>query len=174
MVPKGYVPGRSALIWSGPDHGPRQANLPSGRFWRSLLRVLEVPLLLIGPFMVYAAVVLATSEPTVNRWIMGVVGVGVTVSCAKLVRYEARLADRARRDLRRLETVGVVATAEIMAVRPASLGEESGIELRLLISGSGFEPFESASQCKDHPGLKVGVRLNAVVDPTDGLYAIVP
>ncbi|GAA2586531.1 hypothetical protein GCM10010399_15690 [Dactylosporangium fulvum] len=46
--------------------------------------------------------------------------------------------------------------------------------MSLLISGPGFEPFESASQCKDHPALKVGTQLNAVVDPTDGLYAIVP
>ena len=67
----------------------------------------------------------------------------------------------------------MAATAEITAVRPISLGEESGVELKLLISGPGFEPFESTSQCKDHPALTVGGRLNAVVDPTDRLYAIV-
>ncbi|KXK59933.1 hypothetical protein AWW66_21665 [Micromonospora rosaria] len=139
-----------------------------------MLWLLGLPLLLIGPFMVYAAVALATSEPSLNRWIMGVAGVGVTISCAKLARYESRLRERARRELHRLEAVGVAATAEITAVRPTSLGEESGVELSLLISGPGFEPFESTSQCKDDPALTVGARLNAVVDPTDRLYAIVP
>ncbi|BCL17308.1 hypothetical protein [Micromonospora sagamiensis] len=171
-VPRGHAPGRSALTLPGTE-GPRQANLPSGGSARLLLRVLEVPLLLLGPFMVCAAAFLATDEPTTNRWIMAVAGVGVTASSVGLVRYEARLRDRARRDLRRLETVGVAATAEITAIRPTSLGEEEGIELSLLISGPGFAPFGSASQCKDHPALKVGARLNAVVDPSDGLYVIV-
>ncbi|MEV0734172.1 hypothetical protein [Polymorphospora sp. NPDC050346] len=139
-----------------------------------MLRVLEVPLLLIGPFLVYAAAFLATDEPTANRWIMAVAGVGVTVSCVGLARFESRLNGQARRDQRRLETIGVLASAEITAVRPISLGEESGIELTLLISGPGFEPFESVSQCEDHSALRVGAQLNAVVDPTDGLYAIVP
>jgi hypothetical protein len=174
LVPRGYVPGRSALIWSGTDHGWRQANLSSKRFGRLVPRVLAAPLLLIGPFLVYAAAFLATGEPTGNRWIMAVAGVAVTVSCVKLVLHEARLDDRARRDQRRLEAIGVPATAEITAVRPTSLGEESGIELSLLIRGFGLEPFESVSSCKDHPDLRVGARLNAVVDPTDRLYAIVP
>nr|BFE57899.1 hypothetical protein GCM10020063_024250 [Dactylosporangium thailandense] len=172
-VPRGYVPGRSALIRSGGDAGPRQANPPAGGFGR-LMRVLGAPLLLMGPFLVFAAAFLATSEPTGNRWIMAAAGVGVTVSCVRLHRFESRLDDQARRDQRRLETAGVPATAEITAVRPASLGEESGIELSLLISGPGFEPFASASQCKDDSALKVAARLNAVVDPADGLYAIVP
>ncbi|MFG3705879.1 hypothetical protein ACGF7U_14255 [Micromonospora sp. NPDC047670] len=168
------MPGRTALIGSDTDHGPRQANPPPSGVGRLVSRALGFPLLLIGPFMVYAAAFLATSEPTVNRWIMAVAGVGVTGSCVMLALREARLDDRARRDQRRLEAVGVPATAEITAVRPTSLGEESGIELSLLISGPGFEPFASASRCKEHPGLEVGARLNAVVDPTDRLYAIVP
>ncbi|MDW5323571.1 hypothetical protein [Plantactinospora sp. KLBMP9567] len=85
----------------------------------------------------YAAAFLAAGEPTGNRWIMAVAGVAVTVSCVRLVLHEARLDDRARRDQRRLEAIGVPATAEITAVRPTSPGEESGIELRLLISASG-------------------------------------
>ncbi|MEE6260738.1 hypothetical protein [Plantactinospora sonchi] len=174
IVPRGYAPGRSAVTGAGGDSGPRQADLPSGGFLRLVLWLLGIPLLLIGPFLVYAAAFLATSEPSLNRWIMGVAGVGVTISCVKLAGYELRLHDRARRDLRRLEAVGVAATAEITAVRPTSLGEESGVELNLLISGPGFEPFESTSQCKDDSALTVGARLNAVVDPTDRLYAIVP
>ncbi|SCF31537.1 hypothetical protein GA0070563_108107 [Micromonospora carbonacea] len=63
-------------------------------------------------------------------------------------------------------------------MRPTSLGGESGSggrsEVSLLISGPGFEPFESASQCKGHSSLKAGARVNAVVDPTDRLCAIVP
>ncbi|MER7267011.1 hypothetical protein ABT344_01670 [Micromonospora carbonacea] len=175
VVPGGFVPGRSALTLIGDDApGPRQANPPASGFWRLLLGVLGLGLLAIGPVLVYAAAFLATDEPTVNRWVMGAAGVGVTLSCLGLARREARQHDRARRDQRRLETVGVAATAEITAMRPASLGEESGIEVSLLISGPGFEPFATASQCKEHPSLKVGARLNAVVDPTDRLYAIVP
>ncbi|MEH1165299.1 hypothetical protein V6V47_07920 [Micromonospora sp. CPCC 205539] len=174
IVPRGYAPGRSALTGAGTDSGPRQVNLPSSGLLRGVLWFLGAPLLLIGPFLAYAAVFLATSETTMNRWILGVAGVGVTISCVKLARRESRLHERAQRDLRRLEAAGVTATAEITAVRPISLGEESGTELTLLISGPGFEPFESTSRCKDDSALTVGARLNAVVDPTDRLYAIVP
>ncbi|MFF3855083.1 hypothetical protein [Micromonospora sp. NPDC002575] len=173
-VPGGFVPGRSALTLIGDDAAvPRQANLPAGGLWRLVLGVLGLGLLAIGPFLVYAAAFLVTDEPTLNRWIMAAAGVGVTLSCLGLARREALRHDRARRDQRRLETVGVAATAEIAAVRPASLGEESGIEVSLLIGGPGFEPFATTSQCKEHPSLEVGARLNAVVDPTDRLYAIV-
>lgn len=168
------MPGRSALIVRGSDNEPRQATQSSSGIGRGILRVLQVPLLLIGPLMVYAAAFLATSESTVNRWILAGAGVGVAIYCVRLTLSEARLDARARQDHRRLEAVGVAATAEITAVRPTSLGEESGIELSLLISGYGFEPFESASQCKEHPSLRVGARLNAVVDPANRLYAIVP
>lgn len=41
-----------------------------------MLWLLGLPLLLIGPFMVYAAAFLATGEPTANRWIMGSPGWG--------------------------------------------------------------------------------------------------
>ncbi|MEU8088864.1 hypothetical protein AB0B57_35265 [Micromonospora sp. NPDC049101] len=174
MVPRGYAPGRSALTGTGDGAGPRQADLPSGGFLRLTLGLLAFPLLLIGPSMVVAAIFLATGEPTLNRLILGVAGVGVTVSCVRLVRRESRSRERARRDLRRLEAVGVAATAEIVASRPTSLGEESGVELDLLISGPGFESFESTSRCKEDPALAVGARLNVVVDPSDRLYAIVP
>ncbi|WP_433318505.1 hypothetical protein ACQP0U_12385 [Micromonospora sp. CA-269861] len=174
-VPRGYTPGRSALTGAGNDAGPRQVDLPAGGFQRLVLRFLGLPLLLlIGPSMVFAAALLATSEPVLNRWILGVAGVGVTFSCVKLARHESRSHERARRDLRRLEATGVTGTAEIHAVRPTSLGEESGVELDLLVSGPGFDPFESTSRCRDHHALTVGTRLNVVVDPTDRLYAIVP
>ncbi|GAA2398825.1 hypothetical protein Cme02nite_07640 [Catellatospora methionotrophica] len=139
-----------------------------------MLRVLGFALLLVGPFMTFAAVFLATGESVGNRWILGVAGLAVTVSCLRLINHESRLDVRARQDRLRLETAGLPATAEITGVRATSLGEESGVELTLLISGTGFEPFESTSKCKDDEVLKVGARLNAVVDPADRLYAIVP
>lgn len=74
---------------------------------------------------------------------------------------------------RRLDAVGVPATAEITDLTDFDWsGEESGVEVGLRVSGPGFRTFETTWKRTHHPTLRVGLRLTAVVDPSGGLFRV--
>lgn len=78
-----------------------------------------------------------------------------------------------REQNRRLDAVGIPATAEITDLTDFDRnGEESGVEVELRVSGPGFRTFETTWSRSHHPALRVGVRLPAVVDPTAGLFRV--
>ena len=80
---------------------------------------------------------------------------------------------RMQRRVLRLRRDGVAATAEVVASRGVSLGEESGVEVTLRISGDGFPAFQVAHRGGHGAIDKLGARFPLVVDPRDRAYMIV-
>lgn len=77
-----------------------------------------------------------------------------------------------RADNRRLDTVGVVATAEVTDLTAWNDGDDAGVTVALRVSGPGFRTFEATWKRSRHPALRVGLRLTAVVDPHDNLFRV--
>ncbi|MFJ8134429.1 hypothetical protein [Streptomyces sp. NPDC096013] len=74
---------------------------------------------------------------------------------------------------RRLDAVGIPATAEITDLTDVDWsGEESGVEVGLRVSGPGLRTFETTWRRTHHPGLRVGRRLDAVVDLSGGRFRV--
>lgn len=122
---------------------------------------------LFGPAQVVVVFVLGE-----NQLVFAIVGSVLTVAAIPLGLLVWRTGSRPIADTRRLDRVGVPATAEIVAVRDADLSGMPGVELRLRISGQGFQPFETTVECRDEDELRVGARLAARVDPADQLFMI--
>lgn len=77
-----------------------------------------------------------------------------------------------RENNRRLDAVGVAATAEVTDLTDWDDGEQAGVTAGLRISGPGFRTFETTWKRSKHPALRVGLRLTAVVDPAGNLFRI--
>ncbi|WP_416955293.1 hypothetical protein [Streptomyces sp. Agncl-13] len=78
-----------------------------------------------------------------------------------------------REQNRRLDAVGVPATAEITDLTDfESDGESSGVEVGLRVSGPGLRTFETTWRRTHHPALRVGRRLAAVVDLSGGRFRV--
>ncbi|MFC8527242.1 hypothetical protein [Nocardia sp. NPDC057227] len=99
--------------------------------------------------------------------------------CPALVTFPIGLAlavqtYRWRRTARRFDTAAVPAEAEILAVRIRAGGENPDVaELRVRISGPGFDAFEAACEIPTgvpHP--RIGDRRRVLVDPADLSFAI--
>ncbi|MBK3566258.1 MULTISPECIES: hypothetical protein [unclassified Streptomyces] len=74
---------------------------------------------------------------------------------------------------RRLDAVGVPATAEILDLTDFEWnGEESGVLVELRISGPGLRTFETTWKRTHHPALRVGLWCKAVVDPAGGRFRV--
>lgn len=79
-----------------------------------------------------------------------------------------------RWNAKRFRVAGVVSTAEIITVRIREGGENPDVaELRVRISGPGFDTFEA--DCEVPAGIprpRIGDRRQVVVDPSDCTFAI--
>ncbi|MFD4877034.1 hypothetical protein ACFWOB_27250 [Streptomyces sp. NPDC058420] len=74
---------------------------------------------------------------------------------------------------RRLDAVGIPATAEIIDLTDFDWsGEESGVEVGLRVSGPGLRTFGTTWRRARHPGLRVGRQLDAVVDLSGGRFRV--
>ncbi|GAA3900889.1 hypothetical protein GCM10023084_61680 [Streptomyces lacrimifluminis] len=73
---------------------------------------------------------------------------------------------------RRLDAVGVVATAEVTSLADRDDGESAGLTVGLRISGPGARTFETTWKRSSHPALRVDLRLTAVVDPARNLFRL--
>ncbi|WP_328778492.1 hypothetical protein OHT68_03835 [Streptomyces canus] len=99
-------------------------------------------------------------------------GVLCTVLCAPLGVVLWANTDNEREYNRRLDTVGVAATAEVTELTDWDDGEEAGVTVGLRFSGPGCPTFEATWKRSKHPALRVGLRLPAVVDPADHLFRV--
>ncbi|MDQ0766654.1 hypothetical protein [Streptomyces canus] len=99
-------------------------------------------------------------------------GVLCTVLCAPLGVVLWASTDNEREYNRRLDTVGVAATAEVTELTYWDDGEQAGVTVGLRISGPGCPTFEATCKRSKPPALRVGLRLPAVVDPSDHLFRI--
>lgn len=77
-----------------------------------------------------------------------------------------------RSNNRRLDTVGVTATAEVTDLTDWDDGDDAGVTVALRVSGPDFRTFETTWKRSRHPALRVGLRLTAVVDPADNVFRV--
>ncbi|MDX3452201.1 hypothetical protein PV396_09660 [Streptomyces sp. ME02-8801-2C] len=77
-----------------------------------------------------------------------------------------------RENNRRLDAVGVAATAEVTDLSDWDDGESRGVTVGLRISGPGVRTFETTWKRSSHPALRMGLRFTAVVDPGRGLFRL--
>ncbi|TDC64351.1 hypothetical protein [Streptomyces hainanensis] len=145
--------------------GPEPTHVSRiGVFGALLLYSTAAALCLCGPVML-ACTVLAGAGLLLG-------GVLSTVLCLPLgfglwchVRFE-------RENNRRLDALGIVATAEVTTLTGWDDGESAGLAVGLRISGPGFRTFETTWKRSSHPALRVGLRLTAVVDPSGNLFRV--
>lgn len=145
--------------------GPEPARVQRiGLFTALILCSTAAAMCLCGPVML-AGTVLAGAGLVLG-------GVLSTVLCTPLgiglwcsVRLE-------REDNRRLDALGVAATAEVTGLTEWDGGESAGLVVGLRIGGPGFPAFETTWKRSSHPALRVGLRLTAVVDPDRRLFRV--
>jgi len=154
-------------LWLAQDGNFTQVRVkgPVARFVSYVGGVIE---LLIGPaLMITLAVVGAFELPTLIGGvaiivIVGGLGLATIVSTARM-----------QRRVRRLELHGRPATAEVQDPRSVILGEETGVEVTLRISGPGVPAFEAKHRGSDSAIERLGRSFPVIVDPSDGAYMIV-
>ncbi|MGW6213588.1 hypothetical protein [Streptomyces sp. NPDC055109] len=133
----------------------------------ALMRGLAALILLCGP------VVLAIAASSLTHsWVALLVGALATVVGIPAGVAVWRLAGRNRAATRRLERVGIRATAEIIALTLVSSDEGHVYEVVMRLSGSGLVPFEVTQSRAGGTDLHVGAHLRALVDPADHSFAI--
>ncbi|WP_280399388.1 hypothetical protein [Nocardia carnea] len=143
----------------GDEKGPRQVEL-IGPVAGAITYVIAAGLILTGPIVAWTA---SPADALCPGIITFPIGIALAVQT-----FEWRGTER------RFRAAGVVATAEITAVRIRRGGESPDVaELRVRISGPGIEPFEAECEVPAvAPAPRVGDRLHVVVDPADNAFAI--
>lgn len=149
----------------GPPLGPPLEQVERvGPLEAFLLYVSGVTLGLCGPVM------LACTYFAEAPLLLG--GVLCTVLCAPLGLGLFFHAQVEKEKNRHLDAVGVPATAEILAMNNWEEADDSGTAADLRVGGAGFRTFEVTWRRTPHYDLRVGQRLNAVVDPVRGLFRV--
>ncbi|MGW6332819.1 hypothetical protein [Nocardia rhamnosiphila] len=145
---------------SGSDREPRQVEL-IGPVAQVFTYSIAAGLMLLGP------VLALTSDSLWNGLCPAIITFPLGVAIAVTTYGQ-------RRDAKRFRAVGVVSTAEIMAVRIRKGAENPDVaELRVRISGPGFDTFEANCEVPaGNPLPRVGDRCQVVVDPSDRTFAI--
>jgi hypothetical protein len=151
---------------------PREAEARLGPIGAFLCRLVFLAVCLPGPVLFVAAGTLGPRPSPEDFWGLLAGGVLATLVGVGSGVFGLRLVARSRRDARRLSAAGVAATAEILTVAHHLGGEETGLDLRLRISGPGFATFEADTVRAADPALVPGAVLAVVVDPADRLFAI--
>ncbi|MFC9618788.1 hypothetical protein ACFTXM_01875 [Streptomyces sp. NPDC056930] len=145
---------------------PQMTQISHIGLWEATsLYIIAAVMCLCGPVMLGFAL-LTGAELTV----MGIVFTVVFVPLG-LAFWGNTVVDREHN--RRLDAVGVPATAEITDLTDFDWsGEESGVAVGLRVSGPGLRTFETTWKRTHHPALRVGLRLTAVVDPSGGRFRV--
>lgn len=132
-----------------------------------LMKGLAALIILCGP-----AVLVVAALPFGRHWIALLAGAVTTAVGIPAGIALWRLAGRNRAATRRLEAVGVRATAEVLALTLVASDEGHAYEVVLRVSGTGVAPFEATQSRTGDTGLYVGARLRALVDPSGRSYVI--
>ncbi|WP_327320125.1 hypothetical protein [Streptomyces sp. NBC_01235] len=145
----------------GPE--PKQVSRV-GPFDALFLYVTASGLCLCGPVMLGLGVVAGAG--------LLLAGILFTPLCTPLgIALRAHI-DVEREDNRRLDAVGVVATAEVTSLTDWADGESTGFVVGLRIGGPGCGAFETTWKRSRHPALRVSLRLAAVVDRDRRLFRV--
>lgn len=154
-------------LWLAQDGNFTQVRRKSAvaRFASYTAGVIE---LLAGPaLMITLAAVGAFELPSLIGGIALIVFVG-GLGLATIVSTV-----RMQRRVQRLEQHGRPATAEVQDPRSVSLGEETGVEVTLRISGPDVPECETTHRGSDGAIDRLGSSFPVIVDPSDGAYMIV-
>ncbi|MFJ5840328.1 hypothetical protein ACIQGO_26880 [Streptomyces shenzhenensis] len=119
---------------------------------------------LCGPVMLGSAVLGAA-----DLMVMGIVFTVVFLPLG-LAFWGNTTVERAH--TRRLDAVGIPATAEITELSRWDDGDDVGVTVGLRVSGPGIATFETTWRRSYHAALRVGLRLSAVVDPHNGNFRV--
>ncbi|WP_112237376.1 hypothetical protein [Kribbella monticola] len=156
-----------ALQWRQPGDGatspPRVSAV--GYFFFSLICL---TVFVIGP----AGLVLSFLYSGDHRWLTRAIALVLTVLFGVTSVLWWRGTRQGRLDTKRLDALGYPATAEILSVESKSWGEMDGVELRLRISGHGFETFETTFGWKYARHYEVGARLAVLVEPSARIFEV--
>jgi hypothetical protein len=135
---------------------------------RVLLHLVLLMTALTGP----AIIVFSFFVPRTDFWIPFPIGIVISLVMVPFGLGLSRWELHEHRQTLRLRERGIPAAAEILAMRLASYGDDTGLALTLRFSGDGVTPFEAVYTCAEDRTLDVGARLEAIVDPSINLYAI--
>ncbi|GHC73123.1 hypothetical protein [Streptomyces flavofungini] len=144
-------------------NGPTQVSA-IGRWSAVWLYAVVAGLCLAGPFLLGLTLVAGKGVLAV-----GIVCTVVLVPVGLLVWVTVAAE---RKHNRRLDAVGVPAVAEVIGLTEWDSGDDAGAVVVLRLSGPGFRAFEATWKRSPHPALRVGLRLDAVVDPAERLYRV--
>ena len=165
---EGGNPGQAET--DGAGGSPRQAEIhgAGGRWWLRVSAVLSWLCALI-PLAVWHL-----EDLDWPWWAL----VGVVVAMVVVAALGGELwatANRAEADTARLRHAGRPAIAEVVGVEVVHQeeGPDSSV-LSLRISGDDVPPFDATYRGRRRPDHRVGARFDAVVDPTDNLFALKP
>ncbi|MFM9694131.1 hypothetical protein [Streptomyces europaeiscabiei] len=151
------------------ENGPAPTQVTKVGPWAAAwMYLFLVALGLLGPFLMVLGVlgVLAGQGPVVTGMVCTVVLVPLGCVVGLTVAAE-------RRHNRRLDAFGVPAVAEITELTEWDTGDDGGAVVVLRVSGPAFRTFEATWKRSQHPALRVGLRLDAVVDPSGNLFRVV-
>lgn len=154
-------------VWLAQDGNFRQV-IPKSAFARLSAYVGGAVLLLLGPAMMIVIAAAGAFE-----WPTLVGGMAIIVTAGGFAVLSIVSTIRMQRRVERLARTGRPATAEVIAVRPASIGEETGVEATLRVSGPDVPAFEMAHRGTESRVGALGERFAVIVDPADGAYLIV-
>lgn len=116
-------------------------------------------LALCGPALILFAAL--RSDGTIG--VLG--GIVLTVVAMPFSLWIWRGTRRLTERIRRLDSLGVPATAEIVIAVPGPIGEKRAFSVGLRVSGERFTPFEATLRCDPDERLRAGETLAATVDP---------
>jgi hypothetical protein len=157
-----------ALQWRQPGDGatspPRISAI--GYFFFSLICLV---LFLIGPIGLVASFVYIDDD---HLWLTTLIGVVLSLLFGVTSILWWRGTRLGRLDTKRLDATGSQALAEILSVKSTTWHDEDGVQLRLRITGQGFEPFEADFVCRAAPHYGVGGRLAVLVEPSARLFEV--
>lgn len=151
------------------DDGNFDQVVPAGPVARSFAYLWGTVGLLVGPALIVVLAVVGELQ-----W-QGIVGGGVTTLAVGGISAASLLATvRMKRRTDRLARNGRPATAHVVGSRTVSIGEETGTELTLRISGPDVPEFETTHRGTDHRIGALGDEFPVVVDPSDNIFMILP
>ena len=153
-------------LWMARDGNFHQV-IAANAFSRTMSYVGGIIGILAGPVMMIALAVAGAFEwPTLVGGIAILLTLGsYSVAAMVSTRRMQRRVERLRRD-------GRPAIAEVVGSREVSLGEESGVEATLRISGDGVPTFQVPHRGSSGAIDRLGARFPVIVDPRDGAYLI--
>lgn len=153
-------------LWMAQDGNFAQV-IPKGAVARAMIFVGGVVLLLLGPAMMIVIAVAGAFE-----WPTLVGGIAILLTAGGYGVLSMVSAVRMQRRVRRLARNGRPATAEVIASRTASIGEETGIEVTVRVSGPDVPSFEMTHRSTESRIAALGETFPVIVDPSDGAYRI--